>query len=177
MESDLGTSRACVGGISIADTTINPDSKLVGIFDLEGLAYKNLDAVGLKNVFNLLQSHYVERLSKLYMFNAPGIFWALWKVVKPFIDPVTREKVVFLSTSDLQVLHQEVGVELLPSYLGGTAKLVDIQDAAAQHSGLQHITKQAAHPLHHQQLVDEQKTPGGTAGCPSYLPEVLVAAS
>jgi hypothetical protein len=49
------------------------------------------------------------------MLNAPSIFWGAWKMVQPFIDPVTRQKLVFLSASELHVLHQEVGVEVCTS--------------------------------------------------------------
>ena len=31
------------------------------------------------------------------MFESPTIFWAIWKAVSPFIDPVTRKKVKFVS--------------------------------------------------------------------------------
>lgn len=77
-----------------------------------GLSLRNLDAVGLKNIFHMLQQHYVEHLDKLYMVNASSIFWGLWKVVSPFIDPVTRAKIVFLESTDAMVqdLGPEVGV-------------------------------------------------------------------
>lgn len=40
------------------------------------------------------------RLYKMYMFCPPMIFYGLWKMVSPFIDPVTREKVVFVLEKD-----------------------------------------------------------------------------
>eukprot|EP00775_Hariotina_reticulata_P011183 gene11183-11333_t len=168
--------------IGYADTSINPDSKMVGLIDLAGLSYKNLDAVGLKNVFSMLQNHYVERLSKLYMLNAPSVFWGVWKMVKPFIDPVTSQKVVFLSTSDLQVLHQEVGMEVLPSYLGGTAELIDVQQAAQGRAAVHCPTKQPVHAYSQQQqehALPEQlfKESQEVLESPRYTQHVLVAAS
>jgi len=35
--------------------------RLTRAFVPAGLSYKNLDATGLKNVFSMLQNHYVER--------------------------------------------------------------------------------------------------------------------
>jgi hypothetical protein len=66
--------------------------------------------VGLKNIFALLQQHYVEHLDRLYMVNASSIFWGLWRVVSPFIDPVTRAKVVFVDSFDMLV--QDLGPEV-----------------------------------------------------------------
>jgi hypothetical protein len=75
-----------------------------------GLSLRNLDAVGLKNIFMMLQQHYVEHLDKLFMVNASSIFWGLWRVVSPFIDPVTRAKIVFVGSTDVMV--QELGPEV-----------------------------------------------------------------
>lgn len=38
------------------------------------------------------------RLGKLWMYEAPTMFWTLWHLVSPFIDPETKQKVVFVSS-------------------------------------------------------------------------------
>ena len=62
----------------------------------------------------LLQNHYPERLAQLWFLNAPGIFWGLWKMVSPFIDAGTRDKISFVkgeeALADLKkVIPPEVG--------------------------------------------------------------------
>jgi len=47
-----------------------------------GLRSRNLDVKALQAVFELLQSHYPERLHGLYFLNAPFIFWGVWKLVR-----------------------------------------------------------------------------------------------
>ncbi len=47
--------------------------------------------------FNALQSHYPQRVEKLFMVNVPLIFNGLWKVVSPFIKDAVREKVTQIS--------------------------------------------------------------------------------
>lgn len=43
------------------------------------------------------------------MYDAPTMFWALWQLVSPFIDPVTREKVTFVSSkSAVQEFQQAI---------------------------------------------------------------------
>ena len=44
---------------------------------------RNLDVKALQAVFELLQSHYPERLHALWFLNAPFIFWGVWRMVKP----------------------------------------------------------------------------------------------
>lgn len=82
---------------------------------ITGLRLRNLDAVGLKHVFGLLQQHYVEVLAQLIMVGAPSLFWGVWRIVSPFIDPATRAKVKFVEAADSSSLMQELGPEVSQS--------------------------------------------------------------
>lgn len=67
------------------------------IMDFNG--YKLRDAPPMKtsrSFLTVLQSHYPERLHRAYIVNPPMIFRAFWTVVKPFIDPHTKRKIVFV---------------------------------------------------------------------------------
>jgi hypothetical protein len=57
--------------------------------------HHNMDTWHL--LFNALQSHYPQRVEKLFMVNVPLIFNGLWKVVSPFIKDAVREKVTRIS--------------------------------------------------------------------------------
>lgn len=49
------------------------------------------------------------RLGKLWMYDAPIMFWAVWQLVSPFIDPDTKEKVTFVSSkSAVQEFQQAI---------------------------------------------------------------------
>ena len=75
----------------------------------------NIDAAVLRAIFDLLQSHYPERLGKLWMFEAPGTFYALWKVVSPFVDSVTKAKVEFVSGQKaIETFKSAVGADVCP---------------------------------------------------------------
>eukprot|EP00884_Botryococcus_braunii_P014555 jgi/Botrbrau1/230/Bobra.0022s0209.1 len=87
----------CIDALTRA--TKSEDGKVSAILDLQDLTMDNLDASTLKAIFDLLQEHYPERLGMMFMFKPPTIFWALWAVVKPFLDPVTQAKVSFLKDS------------------------------------------------------------------------------
>ena len=71
-----------------------------------GLRMKNLDVGALQAVFEVLQQHYPERLGELWFLNAPFIFWGLWRVVSPFIQQNTKDKIKFLSSKDRQGMLQ-----------------------------------------------------------------------
>ena len=47
-----------------------------------GLRTRNLDVKVLQAIFELLQSHYPERLAALWFLNAPFIFWGVWRLVR-----------------------------------------------------------------------------------------------
>ncbi|AET37352.1 phosphatidylinositol transporter Ecym_1096 [Eremothecium cymbalariae DBVPG len=48
-----------------------------------------------KQVLNIIQDHYPERLGKAYFLNMPWYGWTFLKLVHPFIDPATRAKLAF----------------------------------------------------------------------------------
>lgn len=48
-----------------------------------------------REVLNILQNHYPERLGKALLVNIPAVAWVFLKIINPFIDPMTREKLVF----------------------------------------------------------------------------------
>jgi len=70
-------------------------------------------------------------------------------------------------------------LQLLPSYLGGTATLVDIQEAAARLPALHCSSKQANHLIRLNQpgLASEDRTEEEMAMSSPRLPQVMVAAS
>ncbi|KAH7318180.1 CRAL-TRIO domain-containing protein [Stachybotrys elegans] len=48
-----------------------------------------------REVLHILQNHYPERLGKALIINVPWIVSGFFKIITPFIDPVTREKLKF----------------------------------------------------------------------------------
>ncbi|KAF8451839.1 CRAL-TRIO domain-containing protein [Terfezia claveryi] len=48
-----------------------------------------------KQVLNILQNHYPERLGKAINLSLPWYVSAFYKLITPFVDPLTREKLVF----------------------------------------------------------------------------------
>jgi hypothetical protein len=100
------------------------------IADFDDWAYKNVNLRGTIAAVQTLQDFYPERLGKVYLIHRPYIFWAAWKIVSPFIDKVTRQKIVF--TDDKRVketLLKDIDENQLPEIYGGKLPLVTIQDS------------------------------------------------
>ncbi|KAJ6037081.1 hypothetical protein N7540_001360 [Penicillium herquei] len=67
-----------------------------------------------KQTLSILQNHYPERLGRALVVNSPFYIWGFFKIITPFIDPLTREKLKF--NEDLR-LH--VPAEQLMKTVGG----------------------------------------------------------
>ncbi|KAK9051219.1 hypothetical protein SSX86_027845 [Deinandra increscens subsp. villosa] len=105
------------------------NEKLIGVLDLDQMAYKNVDARGLITGFQFLQAYYPERLKKCYILNMPWFFVSVWKMVSRFLDKATLEKIVIVSNeAEKEQFLREVGEDVLPEEFGGHAKPVAIQD-------------------------------------------------
>ncbi|KAI5811008.1 CRAL/TRIO domain protein [Peziza echinospora] len=68
-----------------------------------------------KQVLNILQNHYPERLGKAICMNLPWFTWGFFKLITPFIDPLTREKLVF----DNNAIKALVPLSQLETRFGG----------------------------------------------------------
>ncbi|KAK9108623.1 hypothetical protein Syun_024634 [Stephania yunnanensis] len=106
--------------------------KFVGIGDVGGWGYSNCDIRGYIASLSILQDYYPERLGKMFLVHVPYIFMAAWKIIYPFIDKNTREKIVFVENKKLKsTLLQDIDESQIPEIYGGKMPLVPIHDISA----------------------------------------------
>jgi hypothetical protein len=119
-----------------ADRAANPDAKLWAVLDLAAIRLANLDRRALAAIFRLLNARFPERVRRIFMLDSPLIFDGLWRIVAPFIDPVTRSKVQFVygAKGRARVLGA-LGAEIVPHEYGGGAAAVEAHVAARRWFG------------------------------------------
>ncbi|EGV63519.1 hypothetical protein CANTEDRAFT_114337 [Yamadazyma tenuis ATCC 10573] len=82
-----------------------------------GISTGKIPPIGTgRQVLHILQTHYPERLGKALLCNIPLLGWTFLKIIHPFIDPLTREKLVFD-----EPFPKYVPIEQLDKDFGGTA--------------------------------------------------------
>ena len=67
------------------------------VVDMTGFGLSNMDWDTATTVIKVFQSYYPETLGHAIIWNSPTIFSAAWKIIKPMLDPVVREKITFAS--------------------------------------------------------------------------------
>lgn len=85
------------------------------------------------------QEQYPETMGKTFIINAPTVFPMVWKMVKPFIDPVTAAKIQVLGGPKAfkPVLQEFIGVDNLPAdYDGAGVSLDSLPHPYAEYMGL-----------------------------------------
>jgi len=117
---------------AMCDHPGNPDGKLWALFDLGDVKWENMDSHALYSCFKLLNERYPERVVSIFNYNSPFIFDALWRMVKPFIDPVSRSKVQFVSgEAGVKTILSAVDPMIVPTKFGGMAQEVAVEAAVA----------------------------------------------
>ncbi|CAK7271670.1 Phosphatidylinositol transfer protein (PITP) [Sporothrix epigloea] len=66
-----------------------------------------------REVLNILQTHYPERLGRALIINVPWVVWGFFKLITPFIDPLTREKLKFNEDMNQYVPSEQLWTEFL----------------------------------------------------------------
>ncbi|CAG8467105.1 8688_t:CDS:2 [Gigaspora margarita] len=70
---------------------------VVIIVDFHECSARKSPGLGIAREFmHVLGSHYPERLAMSLVVNAPWYFWGFFKLIAPFIDPVTKNKIKFV---------------------------------------------------------------------------------
>lgn len=83
--------------IACSETTTH-QQKIVLIIDYDGFSISNAPPMKTsKATLSILQDHYPERLFRAYVIRPLTLFYGFYKLISPFIDPVTKAKIVMLT--------------------------------------------------------------------------------
>ncbi|KAG0343997.1 hypothetical protein BG004_004841 [Podila humilis] len=85
---------------------------VIVIFDLSNFGLDNMDWGFVRLFVQCFESYYPETLGVCVVHRAPFVFWGLWKLIQPLLDPVVATKFVF--TRNNEELHKVVPRERLP---------------------------------------------------------------
>lgn len=82
------------------------------VFDLTGFGLSNMDYTLVQFLVKCFEAYYPESLGAILVHNAPLVFWGVWKVIEPWLDPVVASKIKF--TYKNQELLEFIPAEHLP---------------------------------------------------------------
>ncbi|XP_076912997.1 SEC14 cytosolic factor-like isoform X2 [Bidens hawaiensis] len=92
-------------------------STCVKVLDMTGLKLSHLNQIKLLTVISSIDDlNYPEKTDTYYIVNAPYVFSACWKVVKPLLQERTRKKIQVLSGCGKDDLLKIMDYESLPQF-------------------------------------------------------------
>ncbi|KAL1216259.1 Patellin-4 [Cardamine amara subsp. amara] len=101
-----------------------PDNqeKMVWLIDFHGFNMSHISVKVSRETAHVLQEHYPERLGLAIVYNPPKIFEPFYKMVKPFLEPKTSNKVKFVYSDDTvskKILEDLFDMDQLDVAFGG----------------------------------------------------------
>ena len=79
------------------------------IFDMTDFGLKNMDWLFIQFLVKAFEAYYPETLGMLAIHKAPWIFSGIWKVLRPLMDPVVANRVVFIRSDEQLLEYINVG--------------------------------------------------------------------
>lgn len=94
------------------------------IMDLKGISLTTASQVYsyVREASNIGQNYYPERMGKFYVINAPFGFSTVFSMIRPFLDPVTVDKIHILGSKYQDELLKQIPAENLPKKFGGQSE-------------------------------------------------------
>ncbi|KAK3814073.1 MAG: CRAL-TRIO domain-containing protein [Benniella sp.] len=102
--ASLAQVRHVVFHLEVAIAIMPPNvQSLCIVIDFAGASMTKTPGVSIaREILHVLGSHYPERLGKGYIIHAPWFFFPTYKLISPFIDPVTKAKINFVDMKKQQ---------------------------------------------------------------------------
>ncbi|XP_076885707.1 uncharacterized protein LOC143535269 [Bidens hawaiensis] len=75
--------------------------QMIWLIDFHGFSLSNISIKSTKETAFILQEQYPERLGLAILYDPPKFFEPFYKIVKPFLEPKTANKVQFVYSDDL----------------------------------------------------------------------------
>ncbi|KAL2245210.1 UNVERIFIED_CONTAM: SEC14 cytosolic factor [Sesamum indicum] len=119
----------------------------IKILDMSGLKLSALNQIKLLSAISTIDDlNYPEKTQTYYIVNAPYVFTACWKVVRPLLQERTRKKVQVLSGSGREDLLKIMDYESLPHFCRREGS------GSSRHSGSGTVSDcfSLDHPFHQQ---------------------------
>ncbi|KAI1823157.1 CRAL-TRIO domain-containing protein [Xylaria intraflava] len=95
----------------VIDLTPAQQEKICLLIDFKTGGKRTNTAPGIsqgREVLHILQAHYPERLGRALIINVPWVVWGFFKLITPFIDPLTKEKLKFNEDVTQYVIPQQL---------------------------------------------------------------------
>ncbi|XP_050220971.1 phosphatidylinositol/phosphatidylcholine transfer protein SFH3 [Mercurialis annua] len=94
-----------------------PITTCIKVLDMSGLKLSALSQIKLLTIISTIDDlNYPEKTKTYYIVNAPYIFSACWKAVKPLLQERTRKKIQVLSGNGQDELLKIMDLESLPHF-------------------------------------------------------------
>lgn len=93
-----------------------PGETVTIVFDMSNTTLKNIDIKSMQFMVHTLQNFYPESLGKVLVYNSTWIVNGAWKIIRPWLDPVTAAKVNFIKPEEMR---NYIPAENLPKEYGG----------------------------------------------------------
>lgn len=107
-----------------ASTVVEERGQWVVVMDMANYKEANSPPMSVtRETIRIFQNHFPERAKRVVIVDAPTAFLILWRLVRLFMEPVTRQKFIFVNRLD--------GQEVLAEHLG--KPVVDCIDMDMEH--------------------------------------------